>query len=366
MAPAFSSIRRAGAFVLLMLALLLSPLLVGKLGRPPREQVYSSISWRLGSFPYMCRQIFEEKGDIDIAFMGSSQMYDDIDTPYVQKQLSEKLGRQATVLSLCWNYSGYDAIYFFAKDLLEHRKVRLLVFSDDPVQDVPPNQPHVNAWRWVRVGDNDADLAALPLNSQISYYYGSIVGLPRNLLNRLRPNLSATVSPEQFRRQHLHVLFPPDRLGTRTSQLGYIGRPDLFVDYSPQTTTTPSDVYLYSSETRDKFQFSKTLAAPLQTYFASKFLCLAQDHGARPVCLKLPIISEQHCQTIVESRLSIDCLSNKAALFGIVPAKLFEGLGDDDVRKLYEDQVHMNQNGQAYFTRIITPELIQLYEQTTP
>src|ERR1035438_6486827 len=108
MSPGFFSPRHAVALALLLVLILLSPWLAGRSGLPPREQIYSSIPWRTGSFPYMHRQIFEEKGDIDIAFLGSSHMYNDIDTPYVQKQLSEKLGRPATVISLCWVNPGFD------------------------------------------------------------------------------------------------------------------------------------------------------------------------------------------------------------------------------------------------------------------
>src|SRR5215469_11422980 len=46
MRPAFSSTRQAGAFVLLLLALLLAPALVGKKFLPSREAVYSSIWWK--------------------------------------------------------------------------------------------------------------------------------------------------------------------------------------------------------------------------------------------------------------------------------------------------------------------------------
>jgi hypothetical protein len=363
MAPAFSSTRQAGAYVLLMLALLLSPLLVQKRALPQRENVYSSIPWRSGSFPYMGRQIFDEKGDLDIVFMGSSHMYNGIDTPYVQQQLSGIICHQATVISLCWNYSGFDALYIFARDLLEHRKVRLLVFCDDLAPNVPANQPHVESWRWIRIGDDGVDLVGLPLTFRISYYYGAVVGMPRNLLNLLRPNLPSTVSPEQFSREHPHLLFPPDRLGAHTSQLGYIDRPDLFEDYLPQTAVASSDVCRYSTKNRDKFQFQNTLTAPLQAHFAEKFILAARLHSTRLVCLKLPTMSEQRDKTILENRISIETLYPESALVGIVPAQLFAGLSDIEVRKLYEDPVHMNQNGQAYFTRIITPELIRIYEE---
>src|SRR5580698_8357613 len=112
MSPAFSTTRQATAFGLLLLLLLLLPVLIGKSCLPPREEIYSSLPWGAGAYPYLEDQIFNQKEDIDIAFMGSSRMWWGIDTPQVEAQLSQKLGRKAVVSSLCWNAPGFDPFYF--------------------------------------------------------------------------------------------------------------------------------------------------------------------------------------------------------------------------------------------------------------
>jgi hypothetical protein len=362
MPPAFSSLRQASAFALLLLVVLLSPWLVGRWGLPSRDQIYSSMSWRTGGFPYIHQQIFQEKGDIDMAFIGSSHMGNDIDTPYVQQQLSAKLGRTATVISLSWVNSGLEADYIIARDLLAHRKVRLLVFYDDRGDNVP----HLTGWRWFRFGDDAPELAGLPFHFQFTYYYGAILGLPRNLLNDLRPNLDLAPPAYLFHLRFPQADFIPERLGTFTSRAGYINRPDLFAPYTPTTSATPSDVVVYGPDTHDDFTFADTPAAPLQLHFAQKFLALARGHSTPLACLNLPTISNEHDASIHEGRLWLDVFQGSTPLLGIAPARLFAGLGEDDIRKLYQDPVHFNQNGQAYFTRLITPQLIDLYEQANP
>jgi hypothetical protein len=52
-------------------------------------------------------------------------------------------------------------------------------------------------------------------------------------------------------------------------------------------------------------------------------------------------------------------------LLGIPPAKLFGGLSDEEVRKLYGDPWHFNRNGQEYFTTLITPALVQIFEKAS-
>ena len=109
MRPAFSSLRQALAFALLMAVTLLMPVLLPKSCLPSRAKLYSTAAWDLGGFPYIRDQIFEEQGDIDMAFMGDSPIEWGIDTPYVQAKLSEKLGRPAVVRTLgcstSWSFS---------------------------------------------------------------------------------------------------------------------------------------------------------------------------------------------------------------------------------------------------------------------
>ena len=69
MSPPFSSTRQAGAFALLLLLILLLPGVMGKSCLPPREEIYSSLPWGAGAYPYLEDQIFNQKEDIDIAFM---------------------------------------------------------------------------------------------------------------------------------------------------------------------------------------------------------------------------------------------------------------------------------------------------------
>src|SRR5438093_370763 len=106
MSPAFSSARQAATFALLLLGLIALPLLVSSSKLPPRSEIYSSIGWRCGPFPFLHHEIFDKKDDIDIAFVGSSHLWSGIDTPFVEKELTRKLGRKAVVVSLGWPWPG--------------------------------------------------------------------------------------------------------------------------------------------------------------------------------------------------------------------------------------------------------------------
>ena len=368
MRPAFSSTRQAAAFALLLIAIFLLPLIVGERWLPPREQVYSSIRWGNGAFPYIDEQIYAEKGDIDIAFVGSSHIWDGIDTPYVQKMLSEKLGRPAVVRTIGWTGAGYDALYLITQDLLQNRKVHLLV-SYDSYNDT--NLPHENAACWFRLGDNYEALRGLSFRLKVCYYFASVLGMPRNLLSLIRSNLPGDLiySKKSYWEDDKKTENIPSLLGAISARRGFAatpsGDPDPFVEYLPQTGIKPSDVSVYSGANKDEFKFDDTVP-DWQLHFARKFAQLAEQNKCRLVFLHIPVLSEASNSKIEEREFWPQALQADVDMVGIPPAKLFRGMTDAQIKELFSDRNHLNINGQIYFTTLITPSLLDLYELEPP
>jgi len=360
MSPAFSSPKSAAGFALLLLLLLLAPALAGRALLPPRDQIYSSAPERWGPYAYFHRQIFEETNEADIVFMGSSHIGCGIDTPRVQRELSRKLGRDATVFSLGWPYAGFDGLYFIARDLLQHRRVKMLVIQDEfagtPI-------PHFAASRLFRFADDAEVLRGLPLNVQAGFYAEAIRGMPRNLLGLVRPNLPVDASPGRTNAWEgfYHAPGIESRLGTLTARIGFDYDPE-FADFTPATPALPAEVRVYSAETKSDFEFSGPPTPPAQLHFARQLAELAKAHGTKLVFIHLPEFTEMRAENIHEREIWPEALGADAAMLGVPPAKLFRGISDDEVRKLYYDPGHLNQNGQAWFTQFITPALLDIYE----
>jgi len=340
MSPAFSSPRQAGAFALLLLLILLLPVLVGRWLLPTREQMYSSAGRDTIDFPNFHQQIFEEKGDIDIAIMGSSRLGCAIDSSYVQQKLGEKLGRQAVVRQLTWTWNGYDALYFIAQDLLEHRKVHMMVITD--LSSGAFDTAHHQTSYWFRFADNAEALAGLSLRSKASFYASAILGMPRNLINLLRPNLA---------------VIPEDATKLRWNYST--------TNYTPQTTVSPVDVRIYSAATKSSFHFADTPVAPMQRAFLRKMGQLAQEHQTQIVFVHIPDFDDRKATLIEEPAFWPNAFGTNLPMIGIPPATLFAGMTDDQILELYHNPAHFNQNGCNYFTPLITPSLIQIYEDQT-
>jgi hypothetical protein len=362
MRPAFSSTRQAFAFASLLSVLVLAPALAGKF-LPPREEIYSSIWWENGDFPYLDGQIFQEKGDLDVMFMGSSHIWAAFDTPNVQLRFSRALGRPAECRTFGWGGSGCDELYFVAKDLLEYRRVRMLVI-DDNYNDT--DQPHLLASHMFRLGDNAAALEGLPLSVRAAYYFAAVAGMPRNLVSLTRTNLPADMNAPSYWETRSRALNIPTRLGAITARIAFRDNADAvsgpFVSYHPQTSVQPSDVCIYSPNTKTNFAFSCGELPPVQLHFAQMFAALLREHGCQLVVVHIPTFDERRSPVITEPVFWPDTLHADVTMIGIPPATLFRGLTDDQVRKLFSDPVHLNENGQDYFTTLMTPALLKIYE----
>lgn len=363
MRPAFSSTSQAAAFALLLLGLLLAPALAGKRFLPPREEIYSSIYWPSGDFPYIDGQIFQQPGNMDIVFTGASHIWAAFDTPSVQEQLSKQLGRPATVRTFAWGGAGFDEIYFVAQDLLEHRQVRMLVLDDDCNET---SEPHTLMPHMFRFGDNADVLDGLPSATKAAYYLASVAGMPRNLVNLTRANLPADLNATNYWESRSRAKNFANTLGAFTAQIGFRENPNAgpapFSIYTPNTAVQPSNVCVYSPDTKTNFVFASKPLPLLQLHFAQKLATLVQEHGCKLVIIHVPTYDERRSAVISEPALWPEVLHADINMVGIPPAALFKGLTDDDIKKLYSDSVHLNENGQQYFTQVMTPALLKIYE----
>ena len=297
--------------------------------------------------------------------MGGSYIWYGINTPFVNNELSRKEGRETVVTSLCWQWFGFDAVYFILKDLLQNRKVKMLVICDDYRGGA--FRPHTMAHRWFRFGEDAGELDGLPFSTRFSYYASAILGMPRNLLCLLRSNLSGPlITPKKNLAEIQYgALNPATRLGSLGVQLGYGYSSANFTDYKPETAIRPSDTCTYTQETKEQFQFNGLSTNSLQLFFLRKIVTLAQEHHTKLVILHFPIIAEMGSQVIPEDAFLRELLGKEVRLVGVSGKKLFAGLTKEEVLKLYCNDEHLNRNGQEYFTPIITPTLLRIYDPET-
>jgi hypothetical protein len=359
MAPAFSSTRQVAAFALLLAVLLVLPMFGAAIGWRDRRDVYAATPWECGPFTWIQRQVFTETKDVDIAILGSSKLWAAIDTPYLEKKLSEHLGRDAEVFTLGWPWSGFDGLYVIARDLLEHRRVHTLCVYDEG----QGRGLHFNSWRWFRIGENSEPVTEVSWLTQARFYGGAVLSMPRNLLSLARPNLVEDTEldrPTHWTKTWRALHFAKQR-GAFTVPLAYNHKPD-YVPFHPEGNATPADALIYSAETRSRFDFIGPELSTYQLHFARKLAGLCKNHGTQLVFLHVPSLPERERTVVSERVLWPEVLGAPAEVTGIPPTSMFAGIPREDVSKLFLDDGHLNQSGEEMFTRLITPAFFKLYD----
>ena len=363
MRPAFTTTRSALAFALLLTGLMTLPAFVAHTGWLKRNEVYPAIPWKCGPFIWAQQKIFSETNDVDIAFVGSSLIWGDINPTYVQKELSLRLGHEAEVFTLGWPWPGFDAVYIVARDLLEHRRVRMLVIYDEAHGNTTsPDVPHIQSARWFRIGENDEALSGLTWSAKLSLYGSALLGMPRSLLSLLRPNLTESAASHRTNvwDTPYHAESFAAQLGGMRAHLAFNNSPN-FKPFHPTPIATPADAVIYSDATRDLFRFTGPVTPPFRSHFLHKLAALCETHGTQLVIFHPPGFGERTREKILEREVWPDVLGTNVWLVGIPGAKLFAGISAEDMKKLYYNKGHLNANGQDFFTPLITPALLEIY-----
>lgn len=339
--------------------LLAAPVIDFGLGPIPREQVYHSVTNRFGPFHWIHGQIYENEEEIDIAFMGSSLIWGNINTPYVRRELSGLTGTQTEVVTLGWKWAGYDVLLAVASDLLSRRRVKTLVIYDEGIESFAV--PHPHSQRIVRWHDDRILFSSLTTRNQTILYAGSLLGLPRQTLTRIRPdlidadsvyddgvgnsmNLSMTSGSwiddaneiQPGREFGLHPLFPKER------------------------SITP---VFYKNESADRFSFLPDVGESYQAAFAKRLFEICKSQGTQLVLIHLPTAAERLASSIPVRAPENWFSEDGPILLGVPPTELFAGLDAASVNGLYKDGRHMTSAFQSAFTRIITPGILEAHGQ---
>ena len=376
MQPAFSSTRQVLAFCALLAVIILLPAVllavVTKTGWLQIRDRYPALGGAVrGGFnaSYLEHQVFTATNPVDIAFIGSSGMLYDINTPFVQQQLSQHLHREAEVVTLGWVWSGCDLVYFVARDLLEHRPVRLLVVGNEEQLEFKPGAtkqtirqqsvPHRAAYAWFWRGEEVSALGLLqlPLTEIVNLYGAAILDLPRHLLDLARANRADQDLPAQIALRGAH----------RSQSSSAPGPADLAATFSQRAKATPADVVVYADGTRAKFDFIAPPWDRYQLYFARRLAQLCREHGTELVALHLPWAAEAQQETIPVSTRWTEELGMPVQLIGVPGARFFSGFSPGEVPQAFYggDDRHLNTHGQDLLTQLVTPTLLKRYDATS-
>lgn len=334
---------------------LLLPLVASRLPGVTRERVFEGLDRRQSITAIHRRLIFDEKGPVDVAIIGSSRIWTALDAALVQTALREHGHPSAVALTLGMNHPAEDMIYVVLKDLLAQRKVRMLVIGQPARRQTSPHPElhrlfdpwlHFGVWRGLGWPDR-ARLYAL-----------SVLGAPRIALNALRKNLPP--GPSADLREHRGAFIRALNFGHKLPFVQHHAPPP---EGAPSILTSTGHRADLDVEAAEKFDFDP-VSSPYQRYFMEEIMKLAAQHQI-PVVMLAPPTLQEASRTKPHLLVSKEFVAeHRLSVVAVAPADLFSGVHDPGrVEDFYADSTHLNQNGSRLFTQTMLPTLVKLYEQ---
>lgn len=351
MYPAFRSNRSALGFCLLIIALLLLPIFLSWLGPPSREQAYKGIPVRYGVPGHEVDVIYDNKKNADVLFLGSSLVLTAIFPGPLEQALSAHIGRPAHVAVLGMTWQGLDLQYYMLRDYLQTHKASVIVLNE-PQAGLTTNEPHIEAFRWIRYGEANSDFEGIPFVRKVQIYGHMVLGAPRELASRLRPNI--------IDQQETTVAALDEYLKSRRDN-GYHGStfiPDKVDSTSgnPQAQLLPMNSPLIAKRGPNP--------GPYPMHFLRMILDLAKQNNCELVFMHIPTDAEYGMNTLPEVTDWARDNSANYQMIGLPGASLFPGMSKQRFLHFYVDN-HFNRNGSSLFTDAITPAVIKAYDQST-
>ena len=349
MPSAFSSNLQALLFFLFLLSLLSLPVILNKTGLLKRSDVYLTVPVRHGPFSYFHHQIFEEKSDVDILFLGSSVLWTAIDPEYVKNEIGKTISKEPVIFTIGSNWRGEDLLYVQLRDILDNRRVKVLIFSSPP--KTPLNDmPHHQSYRWLTYGHFSDAMEGLPLKYRLSLYAEYVLGAPRHLLSFLRPELPASYEEDmKLSGAYKAGLNEEDKKASRNI---------------PEPQSIPVEDMYYSPRRPGWFVFDGPELGSYQLHFLKEIARIVKKKDIRLVILNLPLLKDRKMPYVEERMFWPDIFGNDVVILGISPAVLFSGLDDKMIKSLYFNPNHFNFRGNEFFTKAIFPAIMRIYAET--
>ncbi len=348
MLPAFRSTRSVLSFCALLLFLLGLPVILSLIGLPPREEAWSGIPLHAGAVGDVVRTIYDDRQKVDVLLLGPSIVRRGVMPGPLEEALSAHLGRPAHVAVLSMVWPGADLQYFMLRDYLNYHHPQVILWNV-PGPTSSTNEPHIQAYRWMRYGEYQEAFKGLPLFYRIQVYGEMVLGAPKELLYKLRPNVITDQEKADHDGEDVR-----ENINTGYHKAAFV-RDTLPAD--------PGRVAQLLPVSSPEFHVESTPPGAYQLQYLRKVVELAKDKGSDLVLIHIPTDTEYGDSDIPEIANWARVFGPQYKSIGIPSSVLFAGLDKERFLHYYSDS-HLNTNGRQVFTHAIIPSVLEAYDQS--
>lgn len=316
-----------------------------------RAILYRSIEMASNHRNNIFYDILTGESDIDILFLGSSTLSAAINPLIVRAALRSLTGKENTVYTVYHPKAGFDFDYIILKDILQNRRVKLLVWDGvrTPKTD---NALYHHATPYVWDYNMHKDLARLLDSDPIDVYLYSVMTGPKLLFSPLLYLGKAIPEEgEDFLCDKTYYLGACLRSSASQASIHYPAPPHL--DMKRLLHFRGNDL----EDLRDTKSYRS-----MDYELMKKILELAKEHNTAVALMVAPINNES------DHAISVQSIDQNAPGWDlpIIGATLFNVLNTTDIKVedfFQEDKIHMMFNATNYYTEMLLPAIVKLYNE---
>lgn len=361
-----------------LFGLLISPYLVSWLIPYNKSDLWRSSGLKNGCYSYIADELDKDE-PIDVLFIGSSSGWTSLNPEIIEDQLGKTFNREVTALNLSTNWFATDIRFFMLKDLLEKRKVKLVIFgqnhfgsANDLGSDFWPHPMLISSFNYPEYSEFLSELSAV---DRFKLYAISVFGsfkhigdfiFQRNNYSLLSPNPIRDCDPEKMDQYR----------GVHWTNPGFISQTSENIEYenSPvaheRVPVLEVESMFYNNIENQFFENIKDRTyIDYHSVFIKEMHKLCVKNGSAFAMLKIPISMEDFTlnnQLHKKSRI-LRLFQDEDYSFpviGVAQERLYEGLSREEILKLHHNETHHAKVGADYYTTAIMPAISKLYRDT--
>ncbi len=295
--------------------------------------------------------ILDAPGDIDVLVLGSSSLGSGLNPLIIRAALRATTGKESNVAVMFHPNAGFDLDYVILKDVLAKKKVKLLIWDALRMPDLnAPINHYATSYLWdMRLHEDLLDIT--PKRRTTIYLYSVMTGL-KLILSPVLDHGKSIPEPEgEF------MCDKPYYLGAclrkEANQLKKEYPPPPMLDMN-QILHFRDDVTYLSP----RYHYRRT-----DGLFYEQVLKLAQDNGVQVAFMITPMVGGPS-KVIPIQEIESGSRGWNVPIIGATRKEVQLDQGIKNGGFYQTDGTHMLYNATNYYTRIVLPAIIRLYEQT--
>ena len=349
--PPFGSRFEAVAYILILVFIGICPFFFKVFDISPRW-IWSVAPRQYQENALFSTTMFEDQRDIDVLFIGNSNLWTSIDANFLEKHFSEKFGRPIYIANMSSNWHAEDKYFLLLKHVLSSKKVKF-VFLTEPLPHLDKVTPHEHSRFWWNHFEHSSELKGLAFPQQIGLYVESILAFPRWFLGK-----EIRVFRKLSSETREGVLAYSKELGSHLKHDKYDGKGTVTLIENLNVPDVDVDGMIFHPGKENK---NFKIEEPFNDYmnhWREKTIELCHQHGCKIASVGQMGAFLKRDRTYVQVRkMRNEELQKTMTYIGIPHATLFGSMDDETAKLYFSDYGHVGVNGARLFTRALAPAL---------